>query len=298
MTYLITGATGFIGGRLTGSLLSGGHSVNYLGRRRSGQLDARAAYHCWGDETSLLESVPRVDAIVHLMGEPVSQRWTPEVKRRIHESRVVGTRQLVSAIRLLKHRPSVLVSASAVGFYGDRGDEVLGEGSEIGAGFLADLCHDWEAEAVRAEELGLRVVRVRIGVVLGREGGALSKMLLPFRLGLGGRLGDGRQWIPWIHVDDLIRMIVFAAESESIRGPLNGSSPNPVTNAEFTRVLASALRRPAFLPMPKFALQLALGEMADFLFSSLRVLPRASEEAGFTFHYPRLDAALRALLAN
>jgi uncharacterized protein (TIGR01777 family) len=278
-------------------LLSEGHSADYLGRRRSSNLDSRAAFHSWNSgERPPLNSVPPVDVIVHLAGEPVAQRWTVEVKERIYTSRVEGTRQLVSAIGELRHKPAVLVTASAVGYYGNRGDEVLTENSSPGADFLAKLCVDWEHEATRAREFGLRVVRIRIGIVLGRDGGALKQMLTPFRLGIGGRLGSGRQWMPWIHIDDLLRLFMFAASNSSIKGALNGSSPEPVTNAEFTRSLAHALHRPAIFPVPKFALKIAFGELANYMFASLRVVPEATKQSGFEFTYPELGRALNSLL--
>jgi uncharacterized protein len=296
VNYLITGASGFIGRKLVHILLSEGHAVDYLGRRRSASLDSRAAFHCWNpDEKPPLNSVPPVDAIVHLAGEPVAQRWTPEVKQRIYTSRVESTRKLVSAISELAYKPAALVTASAVGYYGDRGDEVLTESSAPGADFLARTCVDWEREAIRASEFGIRVVRIRIGIVLGRDGGALKQMLTPFRLGIGGRLGNGHQWMPWIHVDDLVRLFVHAA-TNSIEGPLNGSSPAPVTNAEFTRHLAQALHRPAILPAPKLALKVVFGELADYLFASLKVMPEATKQSGFEFQYQELGGALKALL--
>jgi len=297
MDYLITGATGFIGKKLIQQLLSGGNEVNYLGRQRSNILDTRAAFYCWNPgEPTPLGSVPTMDAIIHLAGEPIAQRWNDAAKRRIYASRVEATRKLVTAIGELKHKPSVLVSASAVGYYGDRGDEVLTESSASGNGFLAELCIQWEREALRAREFGVRVVPIRIATVLGREGGALKKMLTPFRLGIGGPFGSGKQWMPWIHIDDLARLFIFAAGTDSVSGPLNGGSPQPVTNAQFTRALAQALHRPAVLPVPKFALKLALGEMVEFLFSSARVIPEATLQSGFEFTYPQLDAALRAAL--
>jgi hypothetical protein len=296
MNYLVTGATGFIGRKLVGHLLAGGHSVNYLSRRRNPTMDSRAAFFCWNPgEPPPLNAVPRLDAIVHLAGEPVAQRWTAEVKKRIITSRVDATRKLVDAIRELKYKPAVLVSASAVGYYGDRGEQILTEQSAPGTGFLAGVCVEWEREAMRAAGSGVRVVPVRIATVLGREGGALPKMLLPFRFGLGARLGAGRQWMPWIHVDDLVELLVFAATSPNVVGPLNGASPQPVTNADLTSALARAVHRPAFLSAPRFALRLALGEMSDVLFQSQRVLPAAVESAGFRFAYPRLEQALEQL---
>jgi uncharacterized protein len=299
MNYLVTGATGFIGRPLVEELLRRGHSVNYLARRRSQDLDSRAAFHLWNPAEDLsLSSVPRLDAIIHLAGEPVAQRWTEEVKRRIYESRVQGTGQLVAAVGRLQHRPSVLVSASAIGYYGDRGGDILTEASSAGTGFLADLCVHWEREALQACEHGIRVVPLRISAVLGTGGGALKKMVPPFRMGLGGRLGSGRQWMSWIHLRDMVRLLIFAAENESVSGPMNGSSPGPVTNAEFTKTLARQLHRSAVFPAPKFALRIVLGEMVDFLFSSERVIPEAAQRAGFSFEHPSLEGALRNVLGR
>jgi uncharacterized protein len=297
VTYLITGASGFLGTKLVHLLLENGHSVNYLGRKRSTHLDSRAAYHCWNPaELPPLDSVPPLDVVIHLAGEPIDQRWTSEAKHRIRDSRVRGTQELVTAIGQLQDKPRVLVTASAVGYYGDRGDEVLTENSAPGKGFLADVCIAWEHESLRAQEFGVRVAPIRTGVVLGREGGALPRMLPPFQFGVGGKLGDGRQWMPWIHVDDLLRLYLFAAETETVVSPMNGTAPQPVFNAQFTRELAQTLRRPAILPVPKFALKLAFGEMADILFDSLRVVPEAAEKAGFTFQHRELGTALRSLL--
>jgi uncharacterized protein (TIGR01777 family) len=299
MNYLVTGATGFIGSRLVNAVLSAGHRVNYLGRKRSKTIESRAAFHCWSaGEKPPLNSVPRLDTVIHLAGEPVAQRWTGAAKKRIYESRVVGTRDLVSAIAELKHKPATLVCASAIGYYGSRGDEILTEQSKPGSGFLSDLCVQWEQEAAKARKFGLRVVSIRISAVLGREGGALRKMLTPFRLGVGGKLGSGRQWMSWIHIDDLVRLLVFAAEGGAVKGALNGASPNPVTNAEFTRMLSRVLRRPAPWAIPPFALKAAFGEMAEVLLDSARVLPVAAEEAGFQFEYPHLRKALEECLSK
>lgn len=297
MNYLITGATGFIGRHLVAFLLARGDSVNYLGRQRSRSMDSRAAFHCWNPgEMPPLSSIPRAEAVINLAGEPIAQRWNDEVKRRIYTSRVDRTRQLVAAIAGLKYKPRVLVSASAVGYYGDRGDEVLTESSTAGSDFLAKVCVDWEGEAMQARGSGVRVVTVRIATVLGRDGGALKPMLIPFRLGLGGRFGNGRQWMSWIHVQDLVRLLAYAADEESASGALNCSSSEPVTNAQFTKALAHALHRPAILPVPKFALKLGLGEAADFLLESLRVMPEGTMRAGFQFDYPQLQRALKELL--
>lgn len=297
MTYLITGASGFIGRRLVNFLLERGDSVNYLGRARSRTLDSRCAFFCWPQNAPPpLDSVPRPDALIHLAGETVAQRWTAEAKEEIRGSRVKRTRALVDALRELKHKPDTLISASALGYYGDRGEEVLTEASRPGSGFLPDLCVEWEREADRAAEFGLRVVRVRIGIVLGKEGGALRKMLAPFRIGLGGRFGSGRQWMSWIEADDLVRMIVFAADTPSVSGPLNGVSPEPVRNAQFSEEVGHALHRPAKLAVPAFALKLGLGEMSDVMLASTRAIPEAAENAGFTFAFPKLDGALRQAL--
>jgi uncharacterized protein len=293
MNYLLTGATGFIGSKIVDLLLSQGHSVNYLGRKRSQHLDSRAAFHHWNtSELPPLDSVPRLDAVVHLAGEPVAQHWTPEVKRRIYNSRIIGTRNLVSAIGQLDYKPSVLVSASATGYYGNRGDEVLTEQSRPGSDFLAEVCRDWEKEAFRAREFNVRAVPIRIGIVLGRNGGALKQMVPVFRLGLGGKLGSGKQWMPWIHVRDLARLCVFAAEHPEIESPLNGVC-QPVTNTVFTRELGRALSRPALFTVPKFALKAAFGELSEPLLSSARVFPEATTNAGFEFQFQELGPALR-----
>ena len=306
MDFLITGASGFIGQKLVTQLLARGDAVNYLARQRSKEIDTRAAFHNWdGKSVAPLNSVPRLDAVVHLMGEPIAQKWTPQVKDRIRRSRVQSTRQLVAAMAGLRHKPKVLVSASAVGYYGNRGDEILTETSMPGTGFLPDVCINWEYEAMRARELGVRVVIVRIATVLGSDGGALPQMLPPFRWGVGARFGMGKQWMSWIHVEDLVRLLLFSADGQedvtvsgAVSGVLNGSAPQPVTNAEFTRTLGRALHRPALLAIPRFALNIALGEMSDFLFDSLRVVPKATQEVGFQFNYPELAKALAELVTE
>jgi uncharacterized protein (TIGR01777 family) len=298
VTYLITGATGFLGKALVDRLLLAGHNVAYLSRRRNPKMDSRAAFFLWSNpagDRPPLETIPRMDAIVHLAGESVAQRWTPEAKRRIHSSRVLATRQLVEAIASLKHKPKTLLAASAIGYYGNRGDDVLTEASPAGAGFLAGLCKEWEHEADLARESGLNVIHVRIGIVLG-PGGALQKMLPPFRWGLGGRLGDGRQWMSFIHRDDLLRLFEFALTNTGIPDILNGTSPQPVTNADFTRTLGRVLGRPALLPVPQLALKAVLGEMAEMLLASARVVPAAPQAAGFSFEYSDLESALRQIL--
>ncbi len=297
MTYLVTGATGFIGKKLVNHLLNRGDAVYYMARRQSSELPSQAAFHPWRPgEKPELNALSRIDAIFHLVGEPIAQRWSAEVKKRIYESRVLGTRNLVSAIGQLTHKPSVLISASAIGYYGDRGSEILTEEQRPGTDFLAEVCRDWEREAMRAREVGLRVAPIRIATVLGREGGALKEMLTPFRLGLGGRFGSGKQWVSWIHVDDLVRMFSFVADTTSVAGVLNGSSPQPVTNLEFTKALGAALHRPTVFPVPKIAMKALLGEMAEFLFTSLRVIPQAAERAGFSFEHPEINEAIRTIV--
>lgn len=298
MNILITGATGFIGMRLVERLLADGDRVYYLGRRESQRLQGRAVFQVWrGLEEPLLDQLPPIDAVIHLAGEPISQRWSDEVKKRIFESRVSGTRVLVSALGKLKEKPPVLVSASAIGYYGDRGDEVLAEKSGPGRGFLAEVCIGWEREAERAASFGMRVAMPRIATVIGKDGGALEKMLPPFRLGLGGQFGSGRQWISWIHLDDLVDLLLFCARDKRASGPLNAGSPEPLRNADFTSELAKAVHRPAIIPVPKFALRIALGEMSSFLFDSIRVEPKATLQAGFNFRHPQLGEALKSVLS-
>jgi uncharacterized protein (TIGR01777 family) len=277
MNISISGASGFIGRHLMKSLAQAGHSPRALSRHAPPP-----------------ESLREADAIIHLAGEPLAQRWTAAAKQRIRESRVAGTRNLVEALAKLPRRPDVLICASAIGYYGSRGDEVLTESSAPGSGFLPEVCVAWEREAQAAEAFGMRVVRVRTGVVLDARGGALVRMLPPFRMGVGGRLGSGRQWMSWIHLEDLAALFQFALESQ-VRGPLNGVAPNPVTNSDFTRELAHALRRPAVFPVPGFALRLLFGEMADVLLASQRVVPGAAEAAGFRFRFPQLAPALESL---
>jgi uncharacterized protein (TIGR01777 family) len=262
------------------SLAEAGHSVRALSRH-----------------APPAESLREADVIIHLAGEPVAQRWTAEAKRRIRESRVVGTRNLVEALAALPRRPEALICASAIGYYGSRGDEILTESSAPGSGFLPEVCVAWEKEAQAAEALGIRVVRVRTGLVLAADGGALQRMLPPFRMGVGGRLGSGRQWMSWIHLEDLTGLFQFAVESQ-VRGPLNAVAPHAVTNSDFTRELARALRRPAVFPVPEFALRLLFGEMADVLLASQRVAPAAAEAAGFRFRFPQLAPALEGLLGR
>ncbi len=296
MFLTISGATGFIGRRLLKLFPADQHALVVLARKNP-RLNPLIHYGHW-DPTAAepsRELLDRADAVIHLAGEPVSQRWTPEVKIAIRDSRILGTRNLVSAIGKLRHRPKTLVCASAVGIYGDRGDDVLTENAKPASGFLPDVCAEWEAEADKAQDYGVRVVKIRIGIALGADGGALAAMAPLFRWGVGGRLGSGKQWMSWIHVDDLAQMIQFAVQNESVSGVLNGVAPNPVTNAEFTRQLAGALHRPALFPAPEFGVKLLYGEMAQILFASQRVQPKAALAAGFNFRYSELRPALDAI---
>ena len=295
MKCIISGGSGFIGRRLVDSLLGDRHYVSVWSRRPgSEKRDAVGSFY-WdpmlGEPAE--ESLNDFDAVVHLAGEPVAQKWTPEVKRKIRDSRVLGTRRLVDAIAKVKHPPSTLICASAIGYYGARGDERLDETSPPGSGFLAEVCQEWEREADRAHEFGLRVMKVRIGIVLGAEGGALKAMLPAFRAFAGGKVGSGKQWMSWIHVDDLIAIVRRVLDNH-VSGVWNGTAPNPVTNAQFTAELARVLGKPAFLQIPPFALKLLFGELADTMLTGARVLPRAAEGNGFVWKYPDLPAALAA----
>src|SRR5580658_912554 len=297
MKCVISGGTGFIGRRIVDRLLRDGHYVGVWSRKPGNEKRTAVASFTWdplqGEPPA--ESVNTMDAVIHLAGEPVAQRWNDAVKGRIRDSRVLGTRRLVETIGSVQHKPKVLVCASAIGWYGDRGDEVLTEASTPGSGFLADVCQGWEAEADRAAEFGLRVVRLRIGFVLGKGGGALAQMVPAFRAFVGGRLGSGKQWMPWIHVGDVAEMFAHAVEND-IAGVWNATAPNPVTNAEFTREMGKALHRPAVFPVPPFALKLAFGELGRHMLDSSRVVPEAALKAGFQFGYPELAGALRDLL--
>ena len=296
MKITLTGASGFVGSRVLAKLLADGHQAHVLGRKHDPALPMGVAFSQW-DATAEPDpaSLADADAVIHLAGEPVGQRWTTEVKTRIRESRVRGTTLLVSALRKLSRRPAVLVAASGIGIYGPRGDEVLTETSAPGQGFLAEVSRNWEAAALSAETAGIRVSCLRFGVVLGK-GGALAKMLPPFRLGVGGRISSGHQWMSWIHLEDVVQMIGFALENGAVRGAVNTTAPNPVTNRQFTEDLAGALHRPAIFPVPEAALKLLFGEMSSLLLDSQRVLPKAANAAGFRFQYPHLRPALVQIL--
>jgi uncharacterized protein (TIGR01777 family) len=300
---LIAGATGLIGTALAASCARDGLTVAALVRdpgRAASRLPG-ATLHAWDGEKGPPppDAFEGVDVVVNLMGEPIGgRRWSAGQKQRLRDSRILTTRALVDALRSRDKRPRLLVQASGAGFYGDRGDEILTETSPTGAGFLAEVARDWEAEAEKAAALGLRVVVLRSGLVLSRAGGFLAKILPPFRLGIGGHIGTGKQWLPWIHLDDEIALIRHAMATESVAGVLNAVAPEPVTNAELTTSLGRVLHRPTFMAAPAFALRLALGgEMAaELMLASQRAMPVRTLETGFKFHHPLLEPALKDLI--
>jgi len=299
MKILISGSSGLTGKALVRILCAQGHSVARL--VRPGSLPS-AGDIAWDPmaATTDVSAMEGADAVVHLSGASIAQgRWTPTRKALLRSSRIDATRVLVNALASLRHKPRLFVSASAVGCYGNRGDEILTESSSIGTGFLSLLVRDWEAEAVRAEVSGIRTVLLRFGVILSSEGGALPQMLMPFKFGLGGRLGSGKQWMSWIALEDAVGIICAAIANENLAGPLNVVAPSPLTNADFTRVAAAVLHRPAILAAPAFALRIALGEMADaLLLASQRVIPERLLAAGYAFRFPELGSALKAILAR
>ena len=299
MKVLISGGSGLVGAALTESLRSEGHTVARLVRPDGA---ASAGDIRWDPASGFvnLDAMEAADAVVNLNGASIGGgRWTPARKKILRASRVDSTRFLVESLERLKQKPRVFISASAIGYYGNRGDEILTESSASGNEFLAALCRDWEAEALRAQSSGTRTVITRFGVILSSNGGALRQMLTPFKLGLGGRLGSGKQWMSWVALDDVIGILRAALSNEQASGPVNVVAPNPVQNSEFTRVLASVLHRPAIFPAPAFALRLAIGEMADaLLLSSQRVQSERSPAAGYAFRYENLEPALHAILAK
>lgn len=301
MTTVITGATGFVGSQLLKQVDQPVILTRNAERARQRFAESNVLAYDWDldSEPPPAEAFNGAQAVIHLAGESVGEgRWTRRKKERILESRVRGTRHLVDRLGTLEEKPKVLVSASAVGYYGSQGDNILNETATTGNDYLADVCQQWEAEAARAREFGIRVINVRIGIVLGTGGGALKKMLTPFKLGLGGRLGHGNQWMPWIHLSDLVNVLSFAAEHPSFDGPLNATAPNPVTNRDFTRSLGKALRRPTLFPVPGFMLRLALGEFGSILLYSQRVVPEALTGLGYSFRFSDLDTALQDILAR
>lgn len=301
MKILVTGSSGLVGTALCNSLRADGYGIVRLTRPESAaQIESQEEMIRWNPPHGSLDlaAMESADAVVHLAGASIAQgRWTPARKEMLRSSRVDSTRHLVAGLARLNRKPRVFISASAIGYYGDRGDETLTESSAPAQDFLARLCSDWEAAAFEAENHSIRTAILRFGIILDVRGGALPRILLPFRLGLGGRLGSGKQWMSWISLTDSINVIRYAIENESVCGPVNAVSPNPVSNAEFTRTLAAVLRRPALFPAPRFVLRLALGEMADaLLFSSQRVIPQKLLEFRYPFLHPNLQDALDSIL--
>jgi len=299
MRVTVTGATGLIGRRIVERLKARGDEVTVLSRhpeRASAELGVDAV--AWDAEGSAApaEALSGRDGVVHLAGEPVAQRWSGEAKRKIRASRAVGTRHLVEGLRVADPRPRVLVSASGVDWYGDRGDEEVTEEEPAADGFLPQVCAVWESEAAKAEAAGVRVVRLRTGIVLSAQGGALAKMLPFFKLGIGGPVAGGRQWMPWLHLDDIAGMYLAALDGDAWTGPVNACTPTPVTNAEFSKALGRALHRPAFAPVPAFAIKLLYGDMAEIVTEGRRAIPKRATELGFSFEHPDLDEALRSAL--
>jgi uncharacterized protein (TIGR01777 family) len=291
MQIAVSGSTGLVGSRLVSALKRDGNSVRRLVRSAPTSDDI-----LWQPASGQVaaEQLEGLDAVVHLAGENIAQgRWTAAKKARIRESRVEGTRLLSVSLADRKLRPRAFISASAVGFYGDCGDRICDETTSAGTGFLAEVCQAWEEATLPAVTAGIRVVHLRIGVVLSSRGGALAAMLLPFKMGLGGKIGTGRQYMSWIAIDDLVRIVLFCLEREEVRGPVNAVAPSPVTNAEFTRALGRVLSRPTLFPMPAFAARLAFGEMADaLLLASTRVVPARLDKLDFNFFWPEVEGAL------
>jgi uncharacterized protein len=300
MRLVITGATGFIGTALCSELLARGHALTLF--TRGSPRDTNTGTKRWLHWTpgALREwdtAVDGVDGIINLAGEPIAKKqWTHTQRRRIEMSRIDATHSLVQACAKAKQKPKFLINASAVGYYGPRGDEMITEETPPGNDFLGQLCRDWEEEAIKAEELGMRVVRLRIGIVLGPGGGALAKMSKPFKFFVGGTLGSGEQWMPWIHMEDLIGLILRITEEARASGPVNATAPNPMRNKEFCQILAKVMHRPCWAPVPGFALRFVLGDMAEMLLTGQRVMPAAVEKFGYQFRYPDLQPALEACM--
>ncbi len=301
MKILISGSSGLVGSALIDSLRAGGQSIARLVRSGSPSQSGPAAENIrWEPPTGSMDlaGMEAADAVVHLAGASIAEgRWTPARKQILRRSRVDATHHLVAGLTQLKQKPRVLVAASAIGYYGDRGDETLTESSASGDDFLAQICRDWESETAQAERIGIRTVMLRFGIILAAKGGALKRILVPFRLGVGGRLGTGRQWMSWITLDEVAAVSQYAIKNDALRGPVNTVSPSPVTNSEFPSVLAGVLHRPALFPAPRAVLRLALGEMADaLLFSSQRVAPQKLQAQLYPFRHPELKEALLSVL--
>lgn len=297
---LLTGATGLIGPKVVASLRKRGAEVTVLSRNpdRARQVLGDVQAHHWDllAEPAPAAALQGSEAVIHLAGEPVAQRWSDTAKTAIRDSRVTGTRNLLEGIRALSERPAVLVSSSAIGYYGPHGEEPLDEEAPAGADFLARVCAEWEQAAALAADLGMRVVCVRTGVVLDSHGGALAKMLPPFRLGIGGPVAGGSQYISWIHTEDLVGLMLAAMDGEQWSGPINATAPEPLSNAAFSKTLGRILRRPALLPVPAFALRVLYGDMAEIVTTGARVVPAKPLMLGYEFTHPHLEAALRSAL--
>jgi uncharacterized protein len=298
MRVFITGATGFIGWELTARLRGAGHRVTAWVRNESrarGLLGPEVELA--SAPSGLREAVAKADAVINLAGEPVSAaRWTASRKQAIVESRVKLTRAIASAIAQSPSRPGVFISASAVGYYGDRGDEIVEDDAPPGNDFLANVCRNWEAAALEAAKSGVRVFIPRIGIVLGADGGALASMVMPFRVGMGGPLGSGRQYVPWIHLDDQLAVMIAALEDRTMSGPMISAAPNPVTSRDLAKAIGAVLHRGSFMPVPTIALRILLGEAAALVLTGQRVRPRRLQQSGFTWRYPMIAAALSDLL--
>jgi uncharacterized protein len=298
MRVTVSGATGMIGTRLVRALQERGDEVTVLSRRperAQESLGVEAVGWRPEAEPAPADALAGRDGVVHLAGENLAQRWSDEVRRRVRTSRELGTRNLVAGIGAAEPRPAALVSASGVDYYGARGDEPVAESEPPGDGFLAEVCVAWEREAVAAEELGVRVVRLRTAMALDRNGGALAKMLPFFRLGIGGPVAGGRQYMPWIHADDLVRMYIAALDDPDWTGPVNAVAPDPPTNREFSRALGRALHRPAVAPIPAFAIRVLYGDMAEIVVRGRRAVPDRARALGFTYAHPDLDEALESV---
>jgi uncharacterized protein (TIGR01777 family) len=298
MKVVVTGATGFVGRVIVKQLLSAGDEVVVLTRnvaKAAISLGSSCRYFQWDDINSAppVEAFEGADGVLNLMGENIASRWDEQQKKKIYNSRINGTRRLVEVLEKLPNRPKVFVSASAIGIYGNRGPEDINEESALADDFLGKLCKDWENEAHKARNYGLRVVIIRTGVVLGRGGGALQKMLPIFKMGLGGPVGSGNQYMSWIHIEDLASMYVEALKNNSVKGILNGTAPYPSTNTDFSKMMGKILRRPAFLPAPAFAMKIAFGEMSQILLEGQKVLPVKFKEMNFRYRYPTLEMALK-----